>query len=276
MKLNEILMPSFRDCQHPVKPMVTVEYDSDFCLWATDGSRQTDGKPILTEAQMRHAAERYRLGKSKSGKTIFWMTDEQGIVRDGHLGNDWVSRQLKDREPELLRWWHPEHCLFGLHLLGHTDTTDSTEIKGHTEITETTEIKFSNPLILDEKDSCSRNNSFCDFRDFCVTNKPVSIVESERSAVVLSEIFPENIWLATAYPANLRAEILEPLQGCETMLFPPTDPTGETFMAWLETADQARHSYGLNITVSSILEDKTTPEQKSRYIDLLDYMLEVR
>ena len=238
MKLNEILMPSFRDYLHPFKPMVTVEYDSDFCLWATDGSRQPDGKPILTEAQMRHAAERYRLGKSKSGKTIFWMTDEQGIVRDGHLGNDWVSRQLKDREPELLRWWHPEHCLFGLHLLCHTDTTDST-------------------------DNTER-----------LSLKPVSIVESERSAVILSEICPENIWLALAYPANLIAEVLEPLQGCETMLFPPTDPTGETFMAWLETADQARHSYGLNITVSSILEDKATPEQKSRYIDLLDFIME--
>ena len=35
---------------------------------------------------MAHAAERYRLGKSKKGKPIFWMIDERGIVRDGRIG----------------------------------------------------------------------------------------------------------------------------------------------------------------------------------------------
>ena len=38
-------------------------------------------------------------------------------MHDGHIGNSWVSVMMKAREPKLLRDWHVEHCLFGLHLI---------------------------------------------------------------------------------------------------------------------------------------------------------------
>ena len=65
-KLKDILSPAV-PTPRPRKPLVTVEYDSDFCLWVTDGSHQPDGKPILTETQMRHAAEQYHLDIECSG-----------------------------------------------------------------------------------------------------------------------------------------------------------------------------------------------------------------
>ena len=42
----------------------------------------------------------------------------------------------------------------------------------------------------------------------------------------------------------------------------------------LEVADQARRKYHLDITVSSLLEDHATPDQKQRCIDLVDYIFE--
>lgn len=223
-KLKDILSPAF-PTPRPRKPLVTVAYDSDFCLWVTDGSHQPDGKAILTEAQMHHAAEQYRLGKSKSGKTIFWMIDECGIVRDGLLGDAWVSSLLKAREPELLKYWRVQHCLFGLHLTAFT-------------------------------------------------SKAVAIVESQRSAVILSEIFPENIWLATMSNSCFSIDLLIPLKGRKVKVFPNTDETMANYCCWNDICDLARRNYRLDIECSAYLEDQATPAQKHRHIDLVDFLYE--
>ena len=86
--------------------------DSDLCHELTD-------RYGFTPEEMHRAAERYHLGRSKSGKTIYWMIDELGIVRDGHLANSWVSQMLKSRCPSFLQDWYPHHCLFGQHQLSH-------------------------------------------------------------------------------------------------------------------------------------------------------------
>lgn len=194
--------------------------DSDFCLEMT-------GRYGITESQMLHAADRYMLGKSKSGKCIFWMVDERGCVRDGHFADSWVSQQLKCRYPDLAQYIRPRHCLFGLHLL---------------------------------RNGKAKNDN------------PVAIVESERSAVVLSEIYPESLWLATCYPMNLTVEHLQPLCGHPVTLFPPTDETMDTYLAWLDIADLARREHPLNVTVSSVLEDSCSPAQKSAKIDIVDFL----
>ena len=75
----------------------------------------------LTSEQMSEAARRYLLGRSKSGRTIFWMIDDLGIVRDGHIGQGWVSQMLKARYPDMAGYIHARHCLFGLHLASLSD-----------------------------------------------------------------------------------------------------------------------------------------------------------
>ena len=220
MKLKDILSPSFTDYLKPIKPMVEVEWDSDLC-------QEVVCKGWLSEEQIRHAAARYRLGKSKSGKTIYWMIDEMNRVRDGHLGDTWVSSLLKARESQFLQWWHPRHCLFGLHLLS------------------------TGP------------------------QKIISVVESEASAVILSELFPESIWMAYAYPANMTVDLLEPLQGCTVTIYPQTDPDMEIYLSFFDFADTVRRIYpSIDITIERILEDNATEEQKQRNIDLVDFLFE--
>ena len=69
MRISEILTPSFRELRQelglprPAKAVVQVSADSDFC-------REVVARGWLTEEQMAHAAERYRLGRSKSGRCI--------------------------------------------------------------------------------------------------------------------------------------------------------------------------------------------------------------
>ena len=52
--------------------------DSDFC-------RALVSNGYLTEAQMQHAAQRYRLGVSRDGGVIFWQIDTMGRIFDGKI-----------------------------------------------------------------------------------------------------------------------------------------------------------------------------------------------
>ena len=101
---------------------------------------------------------------------------------------------------------------------------------------------------------------------------PVGIVESEKTAVILSEVYPQTLWLAYAYPLNLTVDLFEPLQGHTVTLFPRTDPNQDNYYAALEFADQVHRRYHLDFRVSSLLEDNATPAQKSAEIDLADFL----
>ena len=265
MKLKDILSPSFTDYLKPIKPMVEVEWDSDLC-------QEVVCKGWLSEEQIRHAAARYRLGKSKSGKTIYWMIDEMNRVRDGHLGDTWVSSLLKARESQFLQWWHPRHCLFGLHLLCPAESAEKADLEAPAN---------RGTAIMQGDKNLSAVSAISSTKDRSVAlqsarpQKIISVVESEASAVILSELFPESIWMAYAYPANMTVDLLEPLQGCTVTIYPQTDPDMEIYLSFFDFADTVRRIYpSIDITIERILEDNATEEQKQRNIDLVDFLFE--
>ena len=195
----------------------------------------------LTEEQMHHAAARYYLGKTRSGKPIYWMIDETCDPQDAHIGPEaWMSALLKARE-SLLQHWCPTHCLFGQHLLNSTT------------------LHFKTTLH-------SKHST--------LHSEPIAIVESEASAAVLSELFPEVLWMAYATEEHLEADLFAPLAGHTVTLYPHTDPSCYTYLFFLDLADAVRQRYDIHITVASILEDLATPDQKGRCIDLLDFLRE--
>ncbi len=100
----------------------------------------------------------------------------------------------------------------------------------------------------------------------------ICVVESVRSCVVLSERFPKYLWMATGYLANLNERLFLPLKGHHVVCFPATDPTGDTYLLWLSVAKEAR-KYGIDITVSRLLEDQASPTQKEQCIDLGAFLL---
>ena len=294
MKFEDLFQHSFKalrpqtsDIRHqvdfmlPSMPMVEAcRADAfDFFLPWIDNGR-------LSVAQMQRACERYYLGKSKSGKAIFWMIDDMMEPLDAHIGEGWISEMLKKREP-ILEYWPVEHCLFGLHLLsltdytdytdgsllrrdlGHTENTERTEIIpsqaksiSHTEITEITEM---NPPLEDR--SVKSERSVRDYNIIC-------LVESEASAVVLSELFPESIWMAYATIGHLTPDLFAPLEGQTVILYPRTDSTLSTYLFFSDLVDQTLRLYDLDLSVDTTLEDYATAEQKEREIDLVDFLLE--
>ena len=180
----------------------------------------------FTEDQMHRAAERFHLGRSKSGQTIYWMIDDMGRCLDGRLADTWVSTLLKRRYPAAAPYLTVDHCLFGLHQISMNE------------------------------------------------GKPIGIVQSERSAVILSELCPDLLWMAYSYPSNLMVDVLEPLQGHKVTLYPLADPYMDNYLYCLDLADRAHKLYHLDISVSRFLEDNASDDQKARNIDLLEFMLE--
>ncbi len=103
---------------------------------------------------------------------------------------------------------------------------------------------------------------------------PIAIVESESSAIVLSALFPETIWLAYATTSHLSPDLFAPLEGHIVTIYPRTDPALSNYLFFQDLVCLTLQRYDLDITVSPLLEDNATADQKERCIDLLDYLKE--
>ena len=213
----------------------------------------------LTEEQMHRASERYHLGKTRSGQPIFWMIDDMLTPLDAHIGNAWISTLLKKREP-LLQHWCPTHCLFGLHLL-----SDKGQVSGPTE-----DRSFHSKNIPHEE--ARRARTFLEERGLSSYLETVAIVENEAAAVVLSELFPETVWMAYATTAHLTPDLFVPLEGRTVTLYPRTDPTLSTFLFFENLADMTRRQYDIDLTVDDTLEVHATASQKERCVDILEFL----
>lgn len=105
-------------------------------------------------------------------------------------------------------------------------------------------------------------------------SKPIAIVEREEAAVVLSELFPESIWLAYATNAHLHPQLLAPLEGRTVTIYPRTDPCLSNNLFFEEYAVMVRQLYDIDLHIDTTLEDHATDEQKERCIDILEFLQE--
>ena len=255
MKLEALFSHTFKAIRHQLgldrhrdhRPLwqQTLRTDSVFC-------QALVAEGYLHQEQMLHAANRYRLGRTRDGGVIFWQIDQHGVERDGKVmyyrpdchrdhdhHPDWVSAILR-RQRLLPEDFETEKCLFGLHLMSPST--------------------LYHPLGV-AASPCEEPFS-----------KRVAIVEAEKTAVICSELFPQYIWLAAGGLSMLTVNKLLPLRGRKIVLFPDTDPDGKAFACWSRIAEEASSLLHQNIYVSPILEDRATPSQKARKIDLVDFL----
>jgi hypothetical protein len=103
-------------------------------------------------------------------------------------------------------------------------------------------------------------------------DKPVFLVESEKTAFICSCIMPDYNWLACGGYGNFKEDMLSVLAGIKRIVvFPDTDTDGKTYAGWKEKASKMKFA---NLYVSDYLEKKATEEQKMKKSDIADLMLE--
>ena len=191
----------------------------------------------LTEEQMLRAAERYRLGRSRDGGVIFWQIDDLGRTRDGK-----IMYYREDCHRDKSR--HPSWA--------------SARMKAY--------YGYDGDLPVER----------CLFglHLLGVVGGAVCVVEAEKTAVIMSEVYPQYVWMAAGGLSALSAEKLRPLRDHKVVLFPDTDPDGTTYACWKAIAKEASRSFFSPIYVSPLLERHATPEQKAAKIDIVDFLFE--
>ena len=271
MKWNDIFCNTFKELRAQIKPDVRQQVNFILPSWPMVDACRTDSLDaflpfiaagILSVEDMHQACDRYYLGKTKTGTPIYWMIDDMNTPLDAHIGNRWISTLLKQREP-LIANWQVQHCLFGLHLLAHAEAPT-----GDWRNCSIAKPKASNATGgPDSRASLAYPSPFPSVR-------PISIVESESSAIVLSALFPETIGLAYATTSHLVPDLFAPLEGHIVTIYPNTDPTLSNYLFFQDLVTLTQQQYDLDITISPLLEDNATPDQKERCIDLLDFLRE--
>jgi hypothetical protein len=249
MKMQEIFADTFKALRHELghdrprdtRPMWQrrLSPDSDFC-------RAMVGCGYLSEEQMVRAAQRYRLGRSYDGGVIFWQIDMLGQVYDGK-----IMHYRPDGHRDHLRkpYWVS-------HALKHHYLKDQKQLAAEIP---SQHCLFGTHLLMDDEG--------CRMAD-------VAVVEAEKTAVIMSAHRPDFLWLAAGGLYELTAVKLFPLRGCRIILFPDTDTDGCAFSTWYRVTLEAQRLLGQTIHLSPLLEQKATPDQKRRKIDLVDFLEE--
>ncbi len=173
----------------------------------------------------------YQIGSSAHwpGATVFWQIDLTGHIRTGKIMLYNASTGRRVREPfSHIAWAHKALNLPDYNLK---------------------QCLFGEHLLHKHPD------------------KPVALVESEKTALIASVYFPQLVWLATGSLQGLTEERCRVLAGKKVTLYP--DLKG--YDKWQQKTAQISHL--CNATTSNFLESVATPQQINDGWDIADYLL---
>lgn len=188
---------------------------------------------VMSREEVAELFALYRVGTSKQwgGSTVFWQTDMSGRVRTGKIMRyDSKTGHRVKGETDRITWVHAKLHLSDFHLR---------------------QCFFGEHLLAR------------------YPNKPVAIVESEKTALIAAHFIKEPIWIATGGKHGcLNEKAISVLKDRRVTLFPD-----------LEAEDVWRSKLPLfmsvcrSATMSDILEREATDEQRRSGLDIADFLL---
>lgn len=107
-------------------------------------------------------------------------------------------------------------------------------------------------------------------------DQAVAIVESEKSALIMSLVKPDYLWMACGSLNNFNENFLKPLQGRKIVGFPDLDINLDkksglsvSCALWQQVAEQLRHKCW-NIRIDTTLEETVNTSQRMDKFDVAD------
>ena len=254
---------------------------NDLCI-RTRSDRNHLAQWLCTQFPVEKVAEvlaRYRTGSTRDGRIIYWQIDEHEQVRtgkvmaynlDGHRrkvgqGNVCWIHSLKIGGIHFDEMLMPQ-CLFGLHLLN--DNVDVNEnlaprcvqapsLRGQTRrASVATTAGLSAPRSL----ACELSGG----------EASPCLVESEKTALLMSILCPGRVWLATGGKQNFKEQMVAPLAGMEVSLYPDADALTD----WYTRAMEFNRTLGTRLHIPTWYYDLMNhPEAKAAGWDLADVII---
>lgn len=204
---------------------------SNLCKYLNDLYDETDVND--TFPSIGYVYNLYQLGALINGETIFWQIDINGKVRTGKVMQYGPDGHRIKGDQDRITWMH-------------------TLLKRDKVIPEDFEIQQ------------------CFFGEHLLNIRPeadVMIVESEKTAVVMANLFDDPIWLASGGKNGLNGEKMAVLKGRKIFLYPDADAVSE----WEEKVARFRE-LGYDCTVFDYAY-RYTNEDVINHIDPADIEL---
>lgn len=190
---------------------------------------------LFTDIVAEKICHDFFIGASREGHTVFWQVDIAGNIRQA---------KVMQYDP-------------------HTGRRNKE-----------TGAQFVGKKILADNEANLRQCLFGEYQLSIpeISNKPVAIVESEKTAVIASVYYPQFIWLATGGKHGCKwteAKGCAPLAKRKIILFPDLG----AYDAWKVKGELISAVAGCKVGVSRLLEDIATDEEKRGGLDLADFLL---
>ena len=190
------------------------------------------------EEQVAEVLARYRTGSTRDGRIIYWQIDHRGQVRagkvmaynpDGHRrkggsGNVCWVHSIKIDGIKFDEMLAPQ-CLFGEHLASPSNSPSMGR-------TQSSLCKKSATVTRSIEGGGQGGGSLC-------------LVESEKTALIMSLVCPDRVWLATGGKANFKESMLWPLLGHEVAVYPDADALRD----WKQRIHQLNRELGHSLYI---------------------------
>lgn len=193
-------------------------------------------KKHFSENDIQTVCNKYLIGAAKNKEIIFWQIDINYKIHTGKIMqyNPETGKRLK-HQSGAIDWVH-------------------------------------NKLKKQKKLPEDFNLQQCFFGEHLLAIYPtatVAIVESEKSAIIASIVFPDLIWLAAGSINGLTLEKCQVLKGRNVILYPDLGACD----IWNIKAKEIERLYNSVIVVSKILENISTTEDNFQGLDISDFMI---
>ncbi|OJV87667.1 MAG: hypothetical protein BGO34_11655 [Bacteroidia bacterium 44-10] len=191
----------------------------------------------FSKDKIETAVEDYALGATKNNEVIFWQIDINGQIRTGKIMqyNPKTGKRIKNKTGAI-DWVHNK-------------------------------LKKTNP------DYVNFNLRQCYFGEHLLRlypDKPLAIVEAEKTAVITSMVIPQCNWLAAGNLNGLNIEKSKVFEHRDIVLYPDAG----CYEKWRRKMLEIRKQIPCQIAISELIEYHATPQQIEAGYDIADYIIQ--
>lgn len=192
---------------------------------------------FFSKEKIEKAVEDYALGATKNNEVIFWQIDIDGKIRTGKIMqyNPKTGKRVKNKTGAI-NWVH-------------------------------------NKLKRTNRDYATFNLRQCYFGEHLLRlypDKPLAIVEAEKTAVITSMIIPQCNWLAAGNLNGLNIEKSKVFENRDIVLYPDAG----CYEKWSRKMVEIKKQIPCQIAISELIEYHATPQQIEAGYDIADYIIQ--